>query len=280
MAYISKNYKPNTKSREILARAWGHIQSVPYKVTLRWLFYRVYQDGLYPNKKSGYQSFVQLLSRARHNQFESWRPDTLADDTNETIDRGSGYDDPEQWAQAMARHGECTLHRWDGQSYYVEVWFEARAMIRQFEFLTQGLKLCPLGGQPSIPYKWGLAKGLETADLWYTLPIVVLYFGDLDTGGQQIGLTVEEDVRKWTGVDFEFVRAALNPGDELRYNLPDNPEKPGQYQWEAVDHETASNIIKGAVARYVDYGEMDKIAELEAETTQRYREHMAEFAYE
>jgi hypothetical protein len=54
-----------------------------------------------------------------------------------------------------------------------------------------------MGGQPSIPFKWALAKGLEQAHRRYGLPIVVLYFGDLDMGEQQIGATVEEHVRSW-----------------------------------------------------------------------------------
>jgi len=282
MAYLADDYRPNERSRAILARAAEHVASVPYNVTLRWLFYRLFSEGFYPVKKRGdkkraYGNFIQLLSRARHNNYGSWRPDTLADDTNAVIRRGGGYDTTAEWLQAMKRSASCILHRWTGQENYVEVWFEARAMISQFEFLTHGVKLCPLGGQPSIPYKWDLAQGLDTADLMYDLPIVVLYFGDLDAGGQQIGETVESDVRRWCKTPFEFVRAALNPGDPERYGLPDNPEKPGQYQWESVDHETASAIIQGAVARYVDDDAMARVARREAAATESFRdqiEHM------
>ena len=278
MAYSNLNYRPNKRGRAILARAWEHVRMVPYKVTLRWLFYRLYQEGFYPDKARGYVSFIKLMSRARHTFYERWEPDTLADDTTAVISRGGGYDSAEDWARALAQRGGCSLHRWGGQEQYLEIWFEARAMIRQFEYLTHDVKLCPLGGQPSIPFKWELAKGLEAADRRYDLPIVVLYFGDLDEGGEQIRETVEDDVRKWANVDFTFVRAALNPGDELRYNLPSNPEKPGQYQWEAVDHEAASTIITGAVGAYVDDERMAEIARLEGEGTQRFRALMREFA--
>jgi len=278
MAYSNPNYRPNEKGREILARAWAHVQAVPYKVTLRWLYYRLYQEGFYPDKARGYKNFIKLMSRARHSFYEDWEPDTLADDTNEVIARGGGFDSAEEWAKAVAARGTCSLHRWEGQEQYVEVWFEARAMISQFRYLTHDVKLCPLGGQPSIPFKWELAEGLGEASALYDLPIVVLYFGDLDWGGEQIGETVEQDVRKWADVDFEFVRAALNAGDEVRYGLPENPEKPGQYQWEAVDHETASTIITGAVGAYIDEECMEQIAARENDATQRYRTLMRGFA--
>ena len=60
-------YKPYKKGREILNRAMEHIKSVDYKVSLRWVFYRLLQEGYY-NKKD-YQSWVQASSRARHAFF-------------------------------------------------------------------------------------------------------------------------------------------------------------------------------------------------------------------
>ena len=87
MAYVNDNYQPNAKSREILARAWEHVQGVEYQVTARWLFYRLLQDGFY-SSKADYEKLLALLSRARHNQWESWRPDSLIDDGREAIVRG------------------------------------------------------------------------------------------------------------------------------------------------------------------------------------------------
>lgn len=43
-------WTPRDSSREILDRAMVHVRSVPYIVSLRWLFYRLLQDGLYHHK--------------------------------------------------------------------------------------------------------------------------------------------------------------------------------------------------------------------------------------
>jgi len=41
---MNKEYKPHAKEAGILDRAMEHVKSVPYRVTPRWLFYRVFRD--------------------------------------------------------------------------------------------------------------------------------------------------------------------------------------------------------------------------------------------
>ena len=163
MAYMSDDYKPNKKSRDILTRAWEHVHTVEYAVSARWLFYRLLQDSIY-SKKSDYQRFLQLTSRARHNYWQGWRPNTLTDETRERIARGGGNSDVGSWARYLAKWGvSCTLDKWRGQSTYVEIWFEANAMASQFRHHTQYITLSPFGGMPSIPYKYEIAHALSWA---------------------------------------------------------------------------------------------------------------------
>jgi hypothetical protein len=278
MAYKSDAYQPNAKSDAILARAWEQIQSVPYAVTARWLFYRLLQEGFYQGKKDYKDCFLPLLSRARHNFYGPWRPDTLADDRREASVRGDGWDSPAAWAAAVARGGACRLARWAGQAYYVELWFEAGAMVSQFEHYTANITLRPFFGMPSIPYKWEIAKALEAAAAAYALPVVILYFGDLDPAGEIIPETTVADIRGWCSADFEFIRAGLNPGDEVRYNIPENIEHAGAYQWEALADGPAGELITSAVGRYVDFSAMTEIAEREAAATANFRSVMADLA--
>ena len=270
-------YKPNTRSREILARAWEHVRSVPYQVTARWLFYALLQEGYYSGKNDYNYKFLPLLSRARKRFYEGWRPDTLVDDRRDAIVRGVGYDTPSDWAQAMAERGACTLHRWEGQDYYVELWFEAESMAAQFRHYTRGIILRPFSGDPSLHYKWEAAKALERAQQNYALAIKVLYFGDLDPKGEQIPESAVHDIRAWCGVDFEFIRAGLNHGDEIKYNIPENFEHPGAYQWVGLNDAAARELITDAVAQYVNLDAMKERAELEHMATLAFRRHMADF---
>jgi hypothetical protein len=258
MAYKTKSYKPNKKGRPILARAWEHVQSVPYQVTARWLFYRLLQDGMYQGKK-GYQNFLSLTSRARHGEWEGWRPDTLTDDTRQEHEHERGFASVDEWAEGVrAQYWRAKLDHWYKQEHYLECWFEATAMYRQFEYYTSGVTLRPFGGMPSIDYKHRAAKSLEADAGRYGLPVVILCFGDYDDAGQTIPETSVADIRKWCEVDFEFIRCGLNEGDGERFGIPENFEKPGQYQWEALPDDVARKLITSNVARFVDASMIDK----------------------
>ncbi|MFC2037688.1 hypothetical protein ACFLYD_06955 [Chloroflexota bacterium] len=276
MAYKSNNYKPNAKSRVILDRAWEHVQSVPYRVTARWLFYRILQDGLY-HKKSDYNRFLGLLSRARHNDYQGWYPGTLADDQRQAVERGDGPLSVEEWGSDLARRAQCKLARWEGQDQYVEIWFEAGAMRAQFEHYTEHITLRPFAGMPSIPYKWEMARALDTAYMTYGLPLVVLYFGDLDEAGLIIPETTIADVRGWCSVPFDVVRCGLNRGHEVQYNIPENPDHPRAFQWEALEDGAAKELITKSVAKFVDYDRMAEIEAREDQATNAFREHMRQF---
>jgi len=245
------SYNPQAKTAAMLARALELVNSVPYQVSLRWLFYRVLQEGFYSSKDDYKNKFEPAISQARHAFYNGWRPDTLADETREAIIRGSGFNSVASWLNAVATNLHCKLDRWNYQDNYVELWFEARAMSQQFEHYTSHMTLRPLGGQPSIPYKWDAAKDIEAASARYGLPVTILYFGDLDTAGETIAQTVERDVRKWCDVDFNFVHCGLNAGQVQFYGVPENPEKPGDFQWEALTDDAARAIITSQTERYL-----------------------------
>ena len=276
MAYESENYRPSEKNRAILARAWEHVQGVRYQVTARWLFYRLLQEGYYTKKQDYKNRFLKLLSAARHNYFEGWRPYTLADDRREAVIRGDGYLTVEGWGQAVTR-AQCDLARWEGQKWYIELWFEAGAMLGQFAHYTEDITLRPFFGMPSIPYKWEIAKALEAADEKHSLPLLILYFGDLDPAGETIPETSIADIEKWCKVPFRWERCGLNPGHPELYNIPENPDKPGSYQWEALEDQAAQELITGAVGQHIDYGVKAQIEEREARATAVFRKYARQF---
>lgn len=264
MAYINSNYQPNEQGREILERALEHVNSVRYKATARWLFYRLLQDGYYTNKKEYKNKFMKLLSKVRHNRWGGWSPDTLVDDTRAAIIKAGGYKTVDEWVKEYSSGGfVCNLDHFYGQKYYVEIWFEAAAMIRQFQYYTKGVNLRPFQGQPSIPYKYEIAKSLDEAWRCYRKRIVILYFGDYDHAGLAIQHTAEEDIEgwcRWCNGNLEIVRCGLNAGDGERLGIPENFEHPGNYQWEALDDAQARELITTSVNKYVDKGLVEHAA--------------------
>lgn len=284
------SYKPNPQSKYILQRAWHWVQSVPYDVTARWVFYRLLQDGIYSEKK-GYRHLLPILSRARKEFYDEWTPWTLADDTRApllmqrdgfyTISlRGWGFHDEAEWLGTLKKELNCPLNRWAKQPVYTEIWFEAAAMLSQFvHYADQNLPLLAFHGDISIPEKWRTAQRL--AERWLELrrPIHIFYYGDLDPKGLMIPESAWEDIELWTFWlmkaydssvdgrnlnDFTFTRVGINRKQVVALNIPENPERPGTYQWEALRDEQAAELI----ARANEPLDLAAFAEVESQETE------------
>lgn len=270
-------YVPKPEQVVILDTAMRHIRSVPYAVSARWLFYRLLQDGIYSTKSDYHGRFLPLTSKARKGFYGSWRPDTLADDTRGVLLGGGGFFDQSEWLEAIADQEKYTTDKWRNQDYYLEIWFEAKAMLGQFQYYTREIPLLAFGGDISIHPKWDTAKRLERARRSYNHPIVILYFGDDDPKGLSIPLDAVRDICSWSNANFEFKRIALSPGDGERLGIPDNPEKPGTYQWEALDDDQAGEIITDAVSEFYNREALDSDEEFESRVTEEFKQRFQEF---
>jgi hypothetical protein len=111
----------------------------------------------------------------------------------------------------------------------------------------QRISLIPFGGDYTIEPKWRVAKKLERWYDEYRLPIVILYFGDCDRKGRKIPESAFRDIHKWCSAPFEVRPCGLTLEQAQQYNLPENPERLGQYQWEALDDPQAAQIILNAL---------------------------------
>lgn len=281
MAYVNvETWQPNPKSKSILDRAMEHIRSVSYKVSARWVFYRLLQDGIYTKKSDYKNTFISLTSRARHSGY--WNPDILADETREAvIFEPDGTDKPgvaiqeqielarvlakeeiEELRESLDNYQYIHSYRIDPNYYHdsiTVVMFEARAMAQQFKLYAEGLTLCPFGGQPFIPYKYEIAKYLEAQHEKYDKPLLVLYFGDYDEAGQTIFKTAQTDISKWCGYGIRWEFCGLTLEQVKRYEIPENIEHEG-YQWEALTDRQAAEIIQTSIRKFVDVEEASRRA--------------------
>ena len=257
-------YNPRPETADLLNAALAHIESVPYKVSVRWVFYRLLQDSYY-SEKEDYKRCVALTSKARKSFWNGWHPNLLADESRSPIIENFGYESEEEWVEAVREGIACSLEKSIGQEQRVIIAYEARAMTGQFREYTDGIDLFPFAGDASIPYKWRLAKEIEYSDL----PVVLVYFGDYDKKGLQIATAALKDIRVWSEKEFDFVHGGLSDHHVNRYDIPENPEKPNEYQWEALTDDQASEIIEEALnglwsrEKYVSVLERERQAEKE-----------------
>lgn len=291
-------YQPRAETQRILEQAYFWVDSVPYQVTARWVFYRLLQEGMYSDK-AGYKHLLGILSKARKAFCGPWRPWTLADDTRAPILmqrqgyytlklRGWGFVDEEEWLSRLKSELNCPLDRWTQQPTYSEVWFEAAAMQGQFlHYADENLPLLAFRGDVSIPQKWQVAERLAERCLSLGTPIRIYYFGDLDPKGLTIPESAWRDIYTWTlaiikkkgsagtayHADITFERVGINEDQVSVLDIPENPERPGTYQWEGLADTQAASLIERASDR-LDFAAFESIEEDEADIRRRFLEKL------
>lgn len=292
------SYKPKPESQAILRSAWDWIQSVAYSVTARWVFYRLLQDGTY-SEKGGYKHLLGLLSKARKGFYNEWRPWSLADTTRAPILmqrvgyytiklRGAGFKDEKEWRETLKKELNCPLDRFSAQPVYAEIWFEAAAMQGQFlHYANENLPLLAFHGDISIPEKWRTAERLAKRYEELKKPIHIYYFGDYDEKGMIIPLSAWRDISNWTGAllinqgvnpeklkeILNYHRVGINFDHIEELDIPENPERPGAYQWEALEDEQAEELIVSAGA-LLDLATFDEVEHQEEELTRNLRREL------
>lgn len=283
MAARVGKWKPNKKNEEILDWLYTKIQALPYDAIVRYAFYRVLQQ--YSGEKGSYGWFKDLLSKARKSQYKDWRPWTLPDDTREILYNGAGYDSPAEWVRSFLDH-QCVLDKHSEQREIVIVAFEAAAMHRQFEYYSKPyyVDLVPFHGDYGIDAKWKFAQYIKNLTSWYPGKFIrILYFGDYDRKGRKIPESAFKDVELWAteqGVprsawSWEWI--GLTKEHVAMYSLPENFEKPGEYQWESLDDPQAREIITSALDRYVDKERIADIGRRERSITEKWKEAAEQF---
>ena len=254
----------------MLDHAMQHIKSVPYKVPLRWLFYRLLQDGIYSKKGDYKNKFVGMISQARHNYIGEWRPDTLVDKSRSILLKGLGSLTEDDAINDI----KINLDKFQNQDNIILLVFEAKAMLGQFEHYTKHIPLIPFGGDPSIPLKWDTAMAVYGLSKRYNKPVKMLYFGDADEKGNEIWKNAFIDIKRWCPVDFEFIYCGLTVDQAKEYGVPENPDKPSQYQWEALRDKQAEEIINTEVTKHYTIERIREVEVTEKELLKAWKEKL------
>lgn len=248
---------PNKKNTGILNAAMEYIKKTPYRVTMRFVFYKLLQAGILKTKED-YNHFKSITATARKNFWEKWNPWTFYDDTRRTIEKVEGFEDIDDCLDNLHSMLSRTalyliqLDHFYEQEFYVELFFEAGGMVGQFEYYTDAINLVPFRGDPSINFKWRIAKRLEEMAKKYDKPIKILYFGDYDPKGIQIPQSAEETIQSWCRTDIEFIRCGLNLDQIKKYNIPAKPESPEKFEWEGLTDEQAEELILDSIDQYLN----------------------------
>jgi hypothetical protein len=256
------SFEQTPEAAAFLKRALALVKAEPYKVTLRHLFYQLLDTDL-GGKKATYGRFKANIAYARKHGLCGWKPDTVVDDTRHVVYRGWAPLDAAGALAGLIRDPRVEISHFARQRCYVELWMESEGSVRQFEYIAPGFTLRPFKGSFTIEPRWRAAKDIEQAAAYFGKPVVILYFGDCDKKGQQIPENAVKSIRKWCRVPFEFIPSGLTVEQAHALHLTASPEKPAEYQWEALTTAQAGRIVRRAIDRMCDRG---AIREARAET--------------
>jgi hypothetical protein len=253
----------------------GEINALDYSPSTRWCFYRVMDRYQLP--KSAWSTFKATQSSWRKKEREGWAPDTLSDSVRQVNYAGYGVSTMYGFYSEMLADPP-SVAVWDRVPFYAEVWFEAEAMNGQFEhYVREAWRLTtrPFRGDYSIEKKYTVAKDL-LAMAKKGKSITILYFGDCDAKGKVIPFSALKDVKKWMGGHqdrLQFHVTGLTIEQAHRYSLPENFERPGEWQWEALSDEQASEVIRESLELYLDLDALrdaiEETSRLRSEWTKR-----------
>jgi hypothetical protein len=266
---------PRKKVARILERASQVVQETPYKVTVRFVFYVLWQEGYFhffhgtakqKPKAQAYHEFDRYTAKLRRSpqEIQDRFPMEFADNRRDPLMRTNWIMSGNDWIRRLQKGLVCKIDKMTNQDCYVTVAFEAEAMLSQFEYVTEpyGVSLWPFSGHASVSYLKRIASFINIVNELTGKPVMVLYFGDYDPAGEIIPETAFRHVRKWVNTPFSAYRVGLNLDQVERYGIEEDPDRPGKFQWEAVSAGAAEEIITGALDQVID---MDKIEEIEHE---------------
>lgn len=266
-----------SKKRMLIEESKKILSSYTQPITLRQLYYRLVARECIENKKSQYSYLSQVLVKARLKGEIAW--DDI-EDRLRSVEGGDydSYTSQEHLDYYLERLKEApdTYHRprWEGQSYYIEVWVEKEALSRLFEQVCDPLCVRTFAGK-------GYASWTSLHEAYERFIVAhqhgrdckILYFGDFDPSGKDIERFITEALNERLGIfiqgDFiQVQRIALTRDQIVEKQLPPQPAKETDTRYEdfvkehgdmvveldAIEPDELQDMIREAVNEHFDFG--------------------------
>jgi len=251
-----------------------------FPLTVRQIYYRLVSDPylLFTNTKQHYNSFDNILTRARERGEVDPKGDRIVDDTRHTWGGDTGWDSPEKFLIAYLDHfrnswKDYDKEMWVNQEHKLEVWVEKAALARVLDQVTSPVKvlLFPHRGNPSyIKVKEAVKRlqefGAEVSGKPLGKKVCILHLTDHDPTGLKMTQELKSRLGRYGGSFIEVRRIGLTIEQVRQFNLspnfaksadrnyPEYVEKYGEECWEldALPPEELQAIVKQEIESYID----------------------------
>jgi len=239
-----------------------------YDLTVRQTYYQLVARNEIPNTQESYDKIQALIGNARLAGLLDWG---MIRDRARTTHIQDTYPDAAAFVTAYMEH--FSVDRWAGQPYHVEVMVEKQALEGVLLPVCQEL-FCPFSankGYSSLSMLYRTGKRLQERTHLGKKHCVVLYLGDHDPSGQDMGRDIEERLSMFAQTPIEVRRIALNMDQVEHYHMPENPaklsdsraaayvERFGNSSWEldAFPVDALARLVKAEVEKLIDQARWD-----------------------
>ena len=248
-----------------------------HRMTVRQVFYQAVARDLMPNTQATYNAIQTLLDNGRMTGRIDWE---AIEDRGREVVRPSVWKSPSAILDACTRSYQRDL--WLSQAVRVELIIEKAALVGVVEDVCQRFRVSYLAarGYASQSIAWEMAQRYRHD----RREIVVLYLGDHDPSGIQMGRDLHERLELFADRKIDFRRLALNR--DQTSNLPPNFAKETDKRfakyveefgteecWEldALEPDVIENLVETEIHGLIDGDRWAEVEGLEAVERQRLR---------
>jgi hypothetical protein len=257
------------------------------KITLRQLFYQLVIRKIIENELKNYKLLSAKLVKAREDgdvddgRFEDEERPVIGGDADSEDPTGYYEDHEDSFRTCWERYSRP---RWWGQDYYVEIFVEKRALVKQIAEVAEpyGVTTCATRGYSSYTFIVNaIDRIMRCCERWEGEPgsirkPVILQFGDRDPSGVDMTRDQEERLQRYglierlceLGCDIDYCveRIALTAEQIEQYHLPPDPAKikdkrtkkfieeygNAAVELDALDANVLKKLVKEAIESRID----------------------------
>ena len=234
-------------------------------MTVRQMFYRMSAQGMVDKTEAGYRQVQRALKEMRGCGEVPYGH--VADNTR-WMRRPTTYDSLTDALANMQRFYRRSM--WNEQLTHVEIWIEKDALASVFYDVTSryDVPLYVQRGYASLSFVYDAAEYLQSVNK----PITIYQFGDYDASGVDAARDLHDKLRGF-GIEFNFMRVAVNEHQISLYNLQTRPSKTsdpraarhGDYavELDAIPPAQLRQMCEQVILNHVDPRIVEKVAQIE-----------------
>lgn len=297
------HWSPRPEHAEIISQVRDVIARSTYRVSVRFIFYRLVGNHGYPKTERAYKNLAELLVKARR---AGLIPFGAITDSDPALAHGAdGWASRAQFLRYRSSVDGFALDPLIGQPYEIELWSEDAGSVPMIAGMARDFPVTvySTGGFSSVTVTYDIAQRVMNR----SVPTIFLHIGDFDPSGESIFKSMSQDVGAFVsadlgcswdedtgetyhcedeglddaGPDFRPIRVALTREQAEMWDLETAPPKATDsrsanwdgetVQVQAMTEDQMEEVVLAALNEHTDH---DARAELEARESEE-RDEMA-----